>query len=459
MSTFNPLEHKYVPFVFEKEMDIAKAASTATQNQAPLTPKVFTETADGENNHNKTDSLLYLKSNITSKVLLPLERNAFLLAFIMIGASVIFLIISILVAVKRHILEKDPAIKKRIQARALKRGIITKLKASPPEEMFDRTSEELDSFLTAMLDLPRGTSLAECAEILKKDSPELAECLAKLSETSWNPTAKGEFNEIFKTRFIKALSKFGVFAVILFACASLRGAETNQEAMTAYDTGDFKTALTFYADKIRTDGPSAPLLYNLGNCYYKTGNLPMALAAYERALRLAPRSSDITENLNLTRRQLMLEEKRLLDSPRDFPSYIRDSLRLDEWLVLAAFGLAASFTALGLAVLKIRKRVWLGILTGGIAIGTLSIIMTFMQMKYTYTEKYAAVVERNAPLYSLPSASGKVELSVKAGTECTVSEKRSDFVRVTIDGAEGWMKTSALVPLWSEKTSDLGDLY
>lgn len=59
----------------------------------------------------------------------------------------------------------------------------------------------------------------------------------------------------------------------------------------------------------------------MGNCLYKLGDLPRALICYERASRLAPRDSDILENLNLVRRKLGLPEKYLIASPADIPPY------------------------------------------------------------------------------------------------------------------------------------------
>src|SRR6186713_201914 len=44
---------------------------------------------------------------------------------------------------------------------------------------------------------------------------------------------------------------------------------------------------------------SSDLLYNIGNCYYKTGQLGKAILYYERAARLSPDDEDIQFNLRL----------------------------------------------------------------------------------------------------------------------------------------------------------------
>ena len=72
-------------------------------------------------------------------------------------------------------------------------------------------------------------------------------------------------------------------------------------------------------------------------------------------MRLAPRDSDIPENLNLVLRKLALPEKYLITSPADVPPYLRDSLRPDEWMLLGAFGIALIFIGSGIWRLTEKK--------------------------------------------------------------------------------------------------------
>lgn len=453
-SYFDSVKGVYVPYRYEKEIDVGASDNPLTSSGAG-NGFVFVSPSDAEQAA-KTDSLLYLTDNINSSVIFPLRMNAYVWSFIMISAGIVFMIVCILVAARRKTLANDPAMRRRLEVAALKKGILIKLKNSPPEEIFDRVGIELNEYISGMLDLPRGSSLSECADALKEKSPELAETIEKLSESSWNPSMTIEFTEIFKQRLIKAFARFSIVILCCFSALTLYGATpTNaEEAKTAYDKGEFGEALSYYADVVSRNAASPGALYNLGNCYYKLGDLPLALIAYERALKLAPRSSDIIENLNLTRRKLMLEERRLLDSPGKFPPYLRDSLRFDEWLILLSFGLMTVFAGVGLAFIKLRKRIWITITSCGFILFVACGSMALIQTHHTYNHDYAAVVERNAPLYGLPSESGKIEMRVKAGTECVISERRSEFVRVNIDGTEGWMKSTSVKPLWSEKNTD-----
>jgi tetratricopeptide (TPR) repeat protein len=55
-------------------------------------------------------------------------------------------------------------------------------------------------------------------------------------------------------------------------------------------------------ERILTQGWKSGILYfNIGNAYFKLGELGNAILAYERALRLMPRDDDLRSNLDLAR--------------------------------------------------------------------------------------------------------------------------------------------------------------
>ena len=70
------------------------------------------------------------------------------------------------------------------------------------------------------------------------------------------------------------------------------------EANTAYESGDYEMAIATYLDVVDMGVVDEDLYYNLGNAFYKTGQLGPAILYYERARRLAPRNDDINQNLS-----------------------------------------------------------------------------------------------------------------------------------------------------------------
>lgn len=75
----------------------------------------------------------------------------------------------------------------------------------------------------------------------------------------------------------------------------------------AYNSENYPEAIELYNQAIDTEGTSATLLYNLGNAYYRNGEIAKAILQYERALKLDPSYSDAKYNLSFIRQQYNLE--------------------------------------------------------------------------------------------------------------------------------------------------------
>ena len=101
-----------------------------------------------------------------------------------------------------------------------------------------------------------------------------------------------------------------VLGVLLIAVlsATASGARDNGEinslfrqACDFYEAGDLVSARAGFEALIKTGVRSGAVYYNLGNCYYKQGEMGRAVANYRRALMLTPRDEDIRFNLDLLR--------------------------------------------------------------------------------------------------------------------------------------------------------------
>jgi len=79
--------------------------------------------------------------------------------------------------------------------------------------------------------------------------------------------------------------------------------ETIARANQLYINGHYQEAATAYQQLVDQGYADSSLYYNLGNTYYRLGDLGWAIYYYEQALRLAPRDSDIKANLNFVRSQ------------------------------------------------------------------------------------------------------------------------------------------------------------
>jgi hypothetical protein len=73
------------------------------------------------------------------------------------------------------------------------------------------------------------------------------------------------------------------------------------EGNRLYQDGDYAGAVERYERIVEAGYDSGALRYNIGNAYFKLGDLGKAILNYERSLRLSPRDEDARANLELAR--------------------------------------------------------------------------------------------------------------------------------------------------------------
>lgn len=400
----------------------------------------------------KAEDILYLKKTEGKRVPLPPEVNIFG-GILLILAGALFFVVAVIVKLVRRTRENDPDYQRKVSARSRKSELLKRIRQMSPEDFPAGCSGDIASYIADARGLAPGADLSECAAAVKTQSPELAGMLDELSQAAWMPSMKSRFTPEFRNALVKALAKI---AVIALACipgmlnAASPAASSADQAMSAYDKGDFPAAEKYYRSRFNPAEPSANLLYNIGNCLFQQGYFPQAMVCFERAERLSPRDPDILENLNLTRRKLMLPEKYQVNKPSDIPPWLRDSLRPDEWLFLICAGIALLFAAGGIAVLIGPGRTFRILLVIGILLILLPGAAYLFQRQTSYNPDFAVVTAKNPSVYSLPSdQAGKVEMKLRSGEEVVIVERRMEWIRIRSGNAEGWIHAKDITCLWN----------
>ncbi len=99
----------------------------------------------------------------------------------------------------------------------------------------------------------------------------------------------------------------GVLAVICCLQASSAGPGSSELQQTfsrgcrLYDEGEFAEAVQSFQSLVEAGVRSSAVYYNLGNSYFRLGEIGRAVVNYRRALVLSPRDDDIRANLELVR--------------------------------------------------------------------------------------------------------------------------------------------------------------
>lgn len=440
---FDLATDKYQEFKFEQTLEIKPASGNFGTNvpSQPLVDgtvsKPKTEQEDDKNKNNNSN-ILYLKKINANAVVIPFFMNniAWLLALALLGP--LFFVISEIRWLRLERLNSSPLWLRRRNALANRRKILRRVKKATPEQVNGLIQSTVVPHLNDLLGQPPGTTATELAQ--KLQNRDLAECLESSDEAGFMPGTTVNQHDL-KTRLLKAL-KHVTLILLLFLTPTLKAemGKAEESAFDAYDRGDFVVAAQGFRSQLNPQRPKPALLYNLGNALCKSGDLAGALVCYEKARLLAPRDHDILENLNFVRRQLIQEEAGQINRPADLVFYLRDLLRPDQWLLVAA----AAWSALWL-VAALRRRPGFNRKVFSLLLMLIILFSALTMVFFQYHDEYSgttAVVKQNATqLRSLPSKeSGKVERTVRSGTKVKIIEPRRDWVRVRLDHFEGWMK-------------------
>jgi tetratricopeptide (TPR) repeat protein len=87
----------------------------------------------------------------------------------------------------------------------------------------------------------------------------------------------------------------------VLAAPQQNGIDTMAMAHQLYESGQYAKAAEAYQQLVDQGYSDAALFYNLGNAYFKQGDIGRAILNYRRAERLHPRDPDTRANLELAR--------------------------------------------------------------------------------------------------------------------------------------------------------------
>lgn len=454
VSYFSPLRGKYMEYPFQHKFRVEKSEATvsavvADSNNLKTDSSAPARVKRGEK---QPDGILYLKKDISGNVIIPLWKNNILLVifFLLFGPAV--WLISELIFYRRIKFGRDPVLRRKIEAKRRRGKILRAVSRSTPEDIHDVIRNEVVPYLNDLFALSPGTSAVELTEQIKDE--DIAHCLREGEISTYMPGASGKTSADLKSRLLKALKRCAVFLLFVYLPFSGIAKEgiienaDNFNPLTAYDQGDFQQAASYYKKKLDLNASDPALLYNLANCHYQLGDFAEALVCYERARRLAPRDSDIRENLNHVCRKLVLPEIGGSENPFELLISWRDIARPDEWLLTAAF-----IWMLIWIIFAFRRQFisgkWIFASTILSLLFFLNILAYFSQLRSTYSTKSAVVLEKNIPVYTLPSENSRVaELRLNPGEEFCIEEERHDWIRIRTGVAEGWVRSGIVSRLW-----------
>ena len=235
---------------------------------------------------------------------------------------------------------------------------------------------------------------------------------------------------------------------LLLAIAFLLGAgnaydDTFNNANAAYNAGNYAAAIQMYEQIISESVVSPAVFFNLGNAYFRTRRLGLAIANYERALQLEPGFDGARENLanavrytknHLARPQPADWQESLLFWHYNLSTRTTNVLATVLWLIF--------WFTLGL-------RQWRPLrYTRGVAVvaGVLAVAFGFSAWAKAHPEMIAAANANVVHVHYGTDENETVRFDLSEGDRATVDNRMNGWSRVsTADGERGWARDKDLV--------------
>ena len=220
-------------------------------------------------------------------------------------------------------------------------------------------------------------------------------------------------------------------------------------ANQAYIDGDFLSAVKLYSAIENRGFYSARLYYNLGNAYFKSGELGKSILYYNRALVISPSMEDAKHNLEIA-------EAQTKDNISVVPEFflnrwmrlLRSSITCTAWSVLSVvfFAMIAIFMLLFLlgTALQLRKIGFYGTVVA-LLFFIFTTIFAISSRNNILNRSEAVVMSSAISVKSSPDRLATDLFVLHEGTKVTVSSEVDGWCEVTIsDGKKGWTESSHL---------------
>ena len=240
--------------------------------------------------------------------------------------------------------------------------------------------------------------------------------------------------------------------LLLFAFTAHAGTPIAQfdQANRLYEQGKFADAAAGYQQLIAAGYTSSTVYYNLGNAWFKAGQLGRSVAAYRRAQELSPRDPNILFNLDFARRQVAGSSA----PPPNLWQRLPGRLTLNEWAVLAAI---AFWLCFALLVLREWKPAWRRPLRSytiaAASLATLVVAMLAIAVYQSGAVREAVVVAQEAIVRYGPLEDSRVHFQLRNGAEVEIVGRKQNgaaeaWLQVR-DGSNriGWLKRDQVVIL------------
>lgn len=266
-----------------------------------------------------------------------------------------------------------------------------------------------------------------------------------------------DLNKLLKSKLFigLAIAKKVVLVLFLLYSSSGKGNELSvliDSANAQYNAGNYAKAAQLYEQVVQSGQDAPELYFNLGNAYFKSKKVALAILNYERAKKLNPNDEDIIVNLKLANQQT---EDKIDNAPqlffKEWTDGIVDMTSEKNWSLICIFTLIIALALFGLYVVSNNRGFKQIGFFGGCLILILS-ITTFFIAKSNYKKNSnsseAIITAASVTITGSPNEKGTKLFILHEGTKVKIINTDAEWTEIKLaNGNVGWLKTDRLTSI------------
>ena len=213
---------------------------------------------------------------------------------------------------------------------------------------------------------------------------------------------------------------------------------------TMYEEGKCDGAIREYSRLLEQGFESGNIYYNIGNCYFKKGDIGRAILNYERAKRLIPGDSDLASNYNYARSMITgnVTGKSMPWFKRALNKFNFFTINSHTVFLSAVFALTVFFLLTGLFIHPLKRyyRYVLPILLLIFMAGSFS-----LYSRVSLLGREAVIISESADAKFEPLNNATTYFSLYEGMKVYIHESKKGWSKVErFDGKAGWIMTQEI---------------
>lgn len=248
---------------------------------------------------------------------------------------------------------------------------------------------------------------------------------------------------IRKIKLVRLLSLlFFLFATISFAQSP---DELMQQGNKFYQDSQYEAAITAYRKILSQGFESSTLYHNLGNAYFKNGQIGNAILFYEKGLRLSPGDEDLAYNLRIANSRTV---DKITEVPKLFIVQWWDilvtSFSFSSWAVIVIIVYLIFLGGIAIYLLSRKFNLQrLGFITSSstLAVLIISVVILIARYEHDSTADYGVLTEQIYSAKVSPDIKSNDAFVIHEGIKFSVEDRVNDWVKIKLaDGKIGWIE-------------------